>query len=83
MQLFRLKKKRFACFRKLEAYAIEMSGATRAIREPRVVVQTTSGVDILDDGYRWRKYGQKVVKGNPNPRFLQNSITLKQIGLLL
>lgn len=53
--------------RKLESYA-EMSGATRAIREPRVVVQTTSEVDILDDGYRWRKYGQKVVKGNPNPR---------------
>ncbi|KAI3496858.1 hypothetical protein L1887_39236 [Cichorium endivia] len=38
------------------------------IREPRVVVQTTSEVDILDDGYRWRKYGQKVVRGNPNPR---------------
>ncbi|WJX36511.1 WRKY transcription factor [Trifolium repens] len=53
--------------RKLESY-VEMSGATRAIREPRVVVQTTSEVDILDDGYRWRKYGQKVVKGNPNPR---------------
>ncbi|KAM7249967.1 hypothetical protein ACFE04_021850 [Oxalis oulophora] len=53
--------------RKIEAYATEMSGATRAIREPRVVVQTTSEVDILDDGYRWRKYGQKVVKGNPNP----------------
>ncbi|KAM7269649.1 hypothetical protein ACFE04_025146 [Oxalis oulophora] len=54
--------------RKTEGYATEMSGATRAIREPRVVVQTTSEVDILDDGYRWRKYGQKVVKGNPNPR---------------
>ncbi|MQM06742.1 hypothetical protein Taro_039566 [Colocasia esculenta] len=40
----------------------------RAVREPRVVVQTTSDIDILDDGYRWRKYGQKVVKGNPNPR---------------
>lgn len=38
------------------------------IREPRVVVQTLSEVDILDDGYRWRKYGQKVVRGNPNPR---------------
>jgi len=38
-------------------------------REPRVVVQTISEVDILDDGYRWRKYGQKVVKGNPNPRY--------------
>nr|UVI62155.1 WRKY transcription factor [Rehmannia glutinosa] len=54
--------------RRIETYASEMSGATRAIREPRVVVQTTSDVDILDDGYRWRKYGQKVVKGNPNPR---------------
>ncbi|XP_006660749.1 probable WRKY transcription factor 3 isoform X2 [Oryza brachyantha] len=42
--------------------------ASRGVREPRVVVQTTSEVDILDDGYRWRKYGQKVVKGNPNPR---------------
>ncbi|KAF5177738.1 Wrky transcription factor susiba2 [Thalictrum thalictroides] len=40
----------------------------KATREPRVVVQTLSEVDILDDGYRWRKYGQKVVKGNPNPR---------------
>jgi WRKY transcription factor 33 len=38
------------------------------VREPRVVVQTMSDIDILDDGYRWRKYGQKVVKGNPNPR---------------
>ncbi|XP_057765347.1 probable WRKY transcription factor 2 isoform X2 [Salvia miltiorrhiza] len=54
--------------RKLETYAPEMGGASRPIREPRVVVQTTSEVDILDDGYRWRKYGQKVVKGNPNPR---------------
>eukprot|EP00250_Pteridium_aquilinum_P011702 c20251_g2_i1 orf=337-2250(-) len=40
----------------------------RTVREPRVVVQTTSDVDILDDGYRWRKYGQKVVKGNNHPR---------------
>ena len=46
-----------------------VAAASRAVREPRVVVQTTSEVDILDDGYRWRKYGQKVVKGNPNPRW--------------
>ncbi|XP_020583191.1 WRKY transcription factor WRKY24-like [Phalaenopsis equestris] len=38
------------------------------IRTPKVVIQTTSDMDVLDDGYRWRKYGQKVVKGNPNPR---------------
>ena len=56
-------------FRKLDTSAIEMNAASRAVREPRVVVQTTSEVDILDDGYRWRKYGQKVVKGNPNPRY--------------
>ncbi|KAL1549082.1 WRKY transcription factor [Salvia divinorum] len=46
----------------------ESGCGNRAVREPRVVVQTTSEIDILDDGYRWRKYGQKVVKGNPNPR---------------
>ncbi|KAJ6845162.1 putative WRKY transcription factor 2 [Iris pallida] len=54
--------------RKLDACNVDMSASSRAVREPRVVVQTTSEVDILDDGYRWRKYGQKVVKGNPNPR---------------
>ncbi|KAF8018747.1 hypothetical protein BT93_H3601 [Corymbia citriodora subsp. variegata] len=45
-----------------------LAAGSRTVREPRVVVQTTSDIDILDDGYRWRKYGQKVVKGNPNPR---------------
>ncbi|KAL5567031.1 hypothetical protein UlMin_030195 [Ulmus minor] len=54
--------------RKTEIYLNETNSASRAIREPRVVVQIESEVDILDDGYRWRKYGQKVVKGNPNPR---------------
>uniref|UniRef100_A0A1J3I790 Putative WRKY transcription factor 20 n=1 Tax=Noccaea caerulescens TaxID=107243 RepID=A0A1J3I790_NOCCA len=48
--------------------AMEITSLVKPIREPRVVVQTLSEVDILDDGYRWRKYGQKVVRGNPNPR---------------
>ena len=30
---------------------------------------TKSEVDHLEDGYRWRKYGQKAVKNSPNPRF--------------
>ncbi|KAL1552212.1 putative WRKY transcription factor 26 [Salvia divinorum] len=48
---------------------IESGIATRSNgREPKVVVQIESEIDILEDGYRWRKYGQKVVKGNPNPR---------------
>ncbi|KAF8049771.1 hypothetical protein N665_2118s0001 [Sinapis alba] len=40
----------------------------RTVTEPKIIVQTRSEVDLLDDGYRWRKYGQKVVKGNPHPR---------------
>ncbi|KAK4439724.1 putative WRKY transcription factor 20 [Sesamum alatum] len=53
--------------RKMED-GIDVTPVVKPIREPRVVVQTVSEVDILDDGYRWRKYGQKVVRGNPNPR---------------
>jgi len=41
-------------------------------RESRVVVQTSSEVDLVNDGYRWRKYGQKLVKGNANPRYMLN-----------
>ncbi|OAY64995.1 putative WRKY transcription factor 75 [Ananas comosus] len=37
-------------------------------RRPRYAFQTRSQVDILDDGYRWRKYGQKAVKNNKFPR---------------
>uniref|UniRef100_A0A0D9VZ98 WRKY domain-containing protein n=1 Tax=Leersia perrieri TaxID=77586 RepID=A0A0D9VZ98_9ORYZ len=40
----------------------------RVVRKPKIILQTPSEVDLLDDGFRWRKYGQKVVKGNPRPR---------------
>ncbi|XWS63892.1 hypothetical protein CRYUN_Cryun06bG0140300 [Craigia yunnanensis] len=40
----------------------------KKIRKPRYAFQTRSQVDILDDGYRWRKYGQKAVKNNRFPR---------------
>ncbi|KAL5548554.1 hypothetical protein UlMin_003785 [Ulmus minor] len=58
----------FSKRRKMEMGVIDVTPVVKPIREPRVVVQTMSEVDILDDGYRWRKYGQKVVRGNPNPR---------------
>ncbi|KAK7295149.1 hypothetical protein RJT34_18054 [Clitoria ternatea] len=40
----------------------------RTTRVPRFAFQTRSADDILDDGYRWRKYGQKAVKNNTYPR---------------
>nr|XP_034896798.1 probable WRKY transcription factor 20 isoform X2 [Populus alba] len=58
----------FSKRRRLDAGGFDVTPVIKPIREPRVVVQTQSEVDILDDGYRWRKYGQKVVRGNPNPR---------------
>ncbi|KAL1329066.1 hypothetical protein HN51_046220 [Arachis hypogaea] len=36
--------------------------------KPRFAFQTRSVDDILDDGYRWRKYGQKAVKNSMYPR---------------
>ncbi|GER31821.1 WRKY DNA-binding protein 3 [Striga asiatica] len=54
--------------RNIELQPLEQASTHRIVTEPRIIVQTTSEVDLLDDGYRWRKYGQKVVKGNPYPR---------------
>ncbi|RDX83225.1 putative WRKY transcription factor 3, partial [Mucuna pruriens] len=54
--------------RKTEVVHTDPASSHRTVTEPRIIVQTTSEVDLLDDGYRWRKYGQKVVKGNPYPR---------------
>ncbi|CAO2183549.1 unnamed protein product [Urochloa humidicola] len=34
----------------------------------KVAFKTRSEVEVLDDGYRWRKYGKKLVKNSPNPR---------------
>jgi len=48
----------------------------RSSHEPRVLVHT-SDADILEDGFRWRKYGQKVVKGNPYPRSYYKCTSLK------
>ncbi|KAK3434300.1 hypothetical protein EUGRSUZ_D01809 [Eucalyptus grandis] len=43
-------------------------GRTRKAIPPRVAFHTKSADDILDDGYRWRKYGQKAVKNSGHPR---------------
>ncbi|KAJ9554432.1 hypothetical protein OSB04_018477 [Centaurea solstitialis] len=52
----------------MEVRALKPVSSRRAVVEPRNIFRTISEVDILDDGYRWLKYGKKFVKGNPNAR---------------
>lgn len=47
------------------------SGSSREKKDikEKVAFKTKSeDVEILDDGYKWRKYGKKKVKNSPNPR---------------
>ncbi|KAF5793881.1 putative transcription factor WRKY family [Helianthus annuus] len=46
---------------------IKKKGPKR-IRQQRFAFVTKSEIDHLEDGYRWRKYGQKAVKNSPFPR---------------
>ncbi|KAL5723081.1 WRKY transcription factor 57 [Ranunculus cassubicifolius] len=46
---------------------IKKKGQKRT-RQQRFAFMTKSDVDHLEDGYRWRKYGQKAVKNSPYPR---------------
>ncbi|KAL5543872.1 hypothetical protein UlMin_007656 [Ulmus minor] len=38
------------------------------MKKHKYAFQTRSQVDVLDDGYHWRKYGQKTVKNKLYPR---------------
>lgn len=51
-----------------------MKGPMR-MREPRYAIKTRSEVDIMEDGYKWRKYGQKPVKNSPHPRYYRSVST--------
>ncbi|XP_010260137.1 PREDICTED: WRKY transcription factor 44-like isoform X2 [Nelumbo nucifera] len=54
--------------RKNDSQANEIGIPGEKVRDPNVGVQSSTDSEILGDGFRWRKYGQKVVKGNPYPR---------------
>ncbi|KAL0026377.1 hypothetical protein WJX79_004336 [Trebouxia sp. C0005] len=51
-----------------EKTSVSMSGGRSGGRADRELLRVVTEGDTYDDGYRWRKYGQKVVKGNPHPR---------------
>ncbi|KAL2322208.1 hypothetical protein Fmac_026587 [Flemingia macrophylla] len=42
-----------------------MDSAVKPGKKPKSVVSVAQDEGISGDGYRWRKYGQKLVKGNP------------------
>ncbi|PWA50217.1 DNA-binding WRKY [Artemisia annua] len=54
--------------RNIEAKGFDPGSSHRTLPDSRIIVQATSKIDLLDDGYKWRKYGQKAVKGNSHPR---------------
>jgi hypothetical protein len=40
----------------------------KRVKQPKHCIKTRTDVDIMDDSYKWRKYGQKAVKSSPYPR---------------
>ncbi|XP_042004350.1 probable WRKY transcription factor 32 isoform X2 [Salvia splendens] len=49
-------------------YTGEVESLHKPGKKPQYVVHAAGDMGISGDGYRWRKYGQKMVKGNPHPR---------------
>jgi hypothetical protein len=49
--------------------AAAAAGEGPARRTDRIAFRVRSDdEEVLEDGYKWRKYGKKSVKNSPNPR---------------
>jgi hypothetical protein len=43
-------------------------GQMKRVKQPKHCIKTRTDVEIMDDNFKWRKYGQKAVKNSPYPR---------------
>jgi hypothetical protein len=41
----------------------------------------TCGNGLAEDGYKWRKYGQKSIKNSPSPRYVISSLDYLHLRL--
>ncbi|KAK1393060.1 WRKY domain-containing protein [Heracleum sosnowskyi] len=56
-------------------HAVQINNCSKRVKRSeksdngsRIAFRIKTELEILDDGYKWRKYGKKMVKNNPNPR---------------
>ena len=59
----------------LLAKCSDNSNRERLNDDTKIGFRIQTALEVLDDGYRWRKYGQKAVKNNKFPRFVFSSIS--------
>lgn len=52
----------------IRVYIYSVAAAMERPRTERIAFRMQSEIEIVDDGYKWRKYGKKSVKNSPNPR---------------
>ncbi|XP_042461802.1 probable WRKY transcription factor 34 isoform X2 [Zingiber officinale] len=57
------------------------SALTKSGGAAKVGFITRSDLEMLDDGYRWRKYGKKKVKSSPNPSVIQELLSVLRLRM--